>query len=62
MGHNPKTSVLNAFNQVHDARNVFVTDASCFVTSSCYEPTLTLMALSLRAADFIVEESKRGNL
>jgi choline dehydrogenase-like flavoprotein len=62
MGHNPKTSVLNAYNQVHDARNVFVTDGACFVTQGCWEPTLTIMAISARAADHIAEELRRGDL
>jgi choline dehydrogenase-like flavoprotein len=62
MGDDPKKSVVNRFNQVHDARNVFVTDGACFVTQGCYEPTLTIMAISARAADYIIAESKKGNL
>ncbi len=62
MGHDPKKSVVNGFNQVHDAKNVFVTDGACFVTQGCYEPTLTIMAISLRASEYIVAERKRGNL
>ncbi len=62
MGNDPKKSVVNRFNQVHDARNVFVTDGACFVTQGCYEPTLTIMAISARAADYIAAESKKGNL
>jgi choline dehydrogenase-like flavoprotein len=62
MGRDPKKSVVNQFNQVHDARNLFVTDGACFVTQGCYEPTLTIMAISARAADYIVTESKKGNL
>lgn len=60
MGADPKKSVLNAYNRVHDARNVFVTDGASFVTQGCYEPTLTIMAVSCRAADHIAEEFKRG--
>lgn len=56
MGNDPKKSVVNRFNQVHDAPNVFVTDGACFVTQGCYEPTLTIMALSARAADYIASE------
>jgi len=56
MGNDPRKSVLNRFNQVHDAPNVFVTDGSCFVTLSCYEPTLTIMAISARAAHYIASE------
>jgi choline dehydrogenase-like flavoprotein len=62
MGNDPKKSVLNKFNQVHEAKNVFVTDGASFVTQGCYEPTLTIMALSVRAADYIAHEYKRGNL
>ncbi len=62
MGNDPRTSVLNRFNQVHEAKNVFVTDGACFVTQGCYEPTLTIMAVSARAADYIVEEHGRGQL
>jgi choline dehydrogenase-like flavoprotein len=62
MGDDPKKSVLNRFNQVHDAKNVFVTDGACFVTQGCYEPTLTIMAISVRAAEHLAAEYKRGNL
>jgi choline dehydrogenase-like flavoprotein len=62
MGKDPKKSVLNAYNQVHDAKNVFVTDGAAFVTQGCYEPTLTIMAISVRAADYIVDASKRREL
>ena len=62
MGNDPKKSVLNAFNQVHDVKNVFVTDGAAFVTQGCYEPTLTIMAISVRAADYMAEEYRRGNL
>ncbi|MGH9452026.1 MAG: GMC oxidoreductase [Terriglobia bacterium] len=62
MGVDRKRNVLNPFNQVHDAKNVFVTDGACFVTQGCYEPTLTIMAISARAADYIAGEYKRGNL
>jgi choline dehydrogenase-like flavoprotein len=62
MGRDPKTSVLNAHNQVWDARNVFVTDGSCMVSTACPNPSLTYMALTARAADFAVAELKRNNL
>ena len=62
MGRDPKTSVLNAHNQVWDAPNVFVTDGSCMASTSCVNPSLTYMALTARAADFAVDELKRGNL
>jgi choline dehydrogenase-like flavoprotein len=56
MGRDPKTSVLNAHNQVWDAPNVFVTDSSCFVTNGTCGPTLTTMALTARACDHIGRE------
>jgi choline dehydrogenase-like flavoprotein len=62
MGKDPKKSVLNAYNQVHDVKNVFVTDAAAFVTQGCYEPTLTIMAISARAADYMVDSYKKGEL
>jgi choline dehydrogenase-like flavoprotein len=62
MGRDPKTSVLNAHNQVWDAPNVFVTDGSCMVSTACPNPSLTYMALTARAADFAVNELKRRNL
>src|SRR5580704_8098863 len=62
MGRDPKTSVLNAHNQVWDAPNVFVTDGSCMVSSACQNPSLTYMALTARAVDFAVDELNRRNL
>ncbi len=62
MGRDPKTSVLNAHNQVWDCTNVFVTDGSCMVSAACQNPSLTYMALTARAAAFAVDELKRGNL
>ena len=62
MGRDPKTSVLNGHNQVWDAKNVFVTDGACMTSSACQNPSLTYMALTARAADFAVEELKKGNL
>jgi len=62
MGRDPKTSVLNGHNQVWDAKNVFVTDGACMVSSACQNPSLTYMALTARAADFAVGELKKGNL
>ncbi len=62
MGNDPKKSVLNAFNQVHDVKNVFVTDGAAFVTQGCYEPTLTIMAISVRASDYIVDAYKKREL
>ena len=62
MGSDPKTSVLNGNNQVWDAKNVFVTDGACMTSASCVNPSLTYMALTARAADFAVNELKKGNL
>jgi choline dehydrogenase-like flavoprotein len=62
MGRDPKTSVLNEHNQVWDAKNVFVTDGACMVSSACQNPSLTYMALTARAADFAVGELKKGNI
>ncbi len=62
MGRDPKTSVLNAHNQVHACQNVFVTDGACMASVSCVNPSLTYMALTARAADFAVKAMKRGDL
>jgi choline dehydrogenase-like flavoprotein len=62
MGRDPKTSVLNGFNQVHACKNVFVTDGACMTSSSCVNPSLTYMALTARAADHAVSELKKMNL
>lgn len=62
MGRDPETSVLNEWNQVHAAKNVFLTDGACMTSASCVNPSLTFMALTARAADFAVAELKRGNL
>jgi choline dehydrogenase-like flavoprotein len=62
MGRDPKTSVLNAHNQVWDAPNVFVTDGACMTSAACQNPSLTYMALTARAADYAVNELNRRNL
>jgi choline dehydrogenase-like flavoprotein len=62
MGKDRKTSVLNSHNQVWDCKNVFVTDGACMVSSSCVNPSLTYMAMTARAANFAVDELKKGNL
>jgi choline dehydrogenase-like flavoprotein len=62
MGRDPKTSVLNSNNQVWDCKNVFVTDGACMTSASCVNPSLTYMAMTARAANFAVEELKKGNL
>jgi len=62
MGHDPKTSVLNKWNQCHEAKNVFVTDGSCMTSASCVNPSLTYMALTARAVDYAVKELNKKNL
>ncbi|TAE28825.1 MAG: GMC family oxidoreductase [Cytophagales bacterium] len=62
MGRDPKTSILNKWNQMHAVSNVFVTDGACMTSSSCVNPSLTYMALTARAADYAVKEMKKGNL
>jgi choline dehydrogenase-like flavoprotein len=62
MGADPKTSVLNRFCQAHDVKNLFVTDGAPLVTNPDKNPTLTIMALSWRASEYLLDEAKKGNL
>ncbi len=62
MGNDPKTSVLNKWNQVHEAKNVFNTDGACMTSSANQNPSVTYMALTARACDYAVSEMKKGNL
>jgi glucoside 3-dehydrogenase (cytochrome c) catalytic subunit len=62
MGRDPKTSVLNQWNQVWDAKNVFVTDGSCMTSAACQNPSLTYMALTARAANYAVEALKKNEI
>jgi choline dehydrogenase-like flavoprotein len=62
MGKDPKTSVLNKWNQVWDAQNVFITDGSFMTSAGCQNPSLTYMAMTARAANYAVEELKKQNL
>ena len=62
MGHDPKTSVLNKWNQVWDAPNVFVTDGSFMTSAACVNPSLTYMAMTARAVDHEVGELKKMNI
>ena len=62
MGNDPKTSILNKWNQVHSAKNVFVTDGSCMTSASCVNPSITYMALTARAANYAVNELNKRNL
>ena len=62
MGRDPKTSVLNAFNQAHDVKNLFLTDGGAMVSSACVNPSLTYMALTARACDNAVQRMRKGEL
>ncbi len=62
MGRDPKTSILNGHNQMHSVKNVFVTDGASMASSACQNPSLTYMAMTARAADFAVNEIKKGNI
>ncbi|HTF20205.1 MAG TPA: GMC family oxidoreductase [Chryseolinea sp.] len=62
MGKDPKTSVLNKWNQLHEVSNVFVTDGAAMTSSACQNPSLTYMALTARAVDYAVREFKKGNV
>src|SRR5690606_35529178 len=58
MGRDPKTSVLNAYNQIHEVPNVYVTDGACMTSSGCQNPSLTYMAITARAAHHAIEQFK----
>lgn len=62
MGNDSKTSLLNKWNQLHHCKNVFVTDGACMTSTSTQNPSLTYMALTARAANYAIEELKKGNL
>jgi len=62
MGNDPKTSLLNKWNQLHLCKNVFVTDGACMTSTGTQNPTLTYMAITARAANHAVEELRRGEL
>jgi choline dehydrogenase-like flavoprotein len=62
MGERPATSALNQYCQAHDVKNLFVTDAASFVTNADKNPTLTIMALTWRASDYLLDQAKKGNL
>ena len=62
MGKDPKTSLLNKWNQLHHCGNVFVTDGACMTSTSTQNPSLTFMALTARAANYAIDELKKGNL
>jgi len=62
MGDDPKKSVLNKYCQTHDVKNLFVTDAAAFVTSPDKNPTLSILALSWRASEYLLEQARKGAL
>ncbi len=62
MGNDPKKSVLDAWNQAHDVKNLFVMDGACFTSSACQNPTLTMMALTVRACDRLKERFKKHEI
>jgi choline dehydrogenase-like flavoprotein len=62
MGADPKTSVLNQFQQSHDVKNLFVVDGSSHVSASCQNPTWTIMALAWRSCEYLADEFRKGNL
>jgi choline dehydrogenase-like flavoprotein len=62
MGRDPQTSVLNEHNQVHDVKNVFMSDGACMTSAACVNPSLTYMALTARACDFAVSAMKKNEL
>lgn len=62
MGSDPRTSVLNQYEQSHDVKNLFVVDGSAFTSASCQNPTWTIMALAWRSCDYLADELRKGNL
>ncbi len=62
MGKDPKTSVLNSYNQMHEVKNVFITDGSAMASCSHVNPSLTYMAFTARACDYALKELKKGNI
>jgi choline dehydrogenase-like flavoprotein len=62
MGQHATTSALNQYCQAHDVKNLFVTDGACFVTNADKNPTLTIMALTWRASEYLLDQAKKGNL
>ncbi len=62
MGEDPKTSVLNQYEQAHDISNLFVMDGSAYPSSACQNPTITFMALASRSCDYLVQEFRAGRL
>jgi len=62
MGNDPRTAVLNQFQQSHDVKNLFVVDGSSHVSASCQNPTWTIMALCWRSCDYLADRLKKGEI
>jgi choline dehydrogenase-like flavoprotein len=62
MGDDPKTSVLNKWNQSHDIKNLFVVDGSSFVSAGWQNPTMTIVSLAMRASEYLAEQMRQGNV
>ncbi|MGB8661130.1 MAG: GMC family oxidoreductase, partial [Candidatus Acidiferrum sp.] len=62
MGHDPKKSVLTPFNQTHDVKNLFVMDGASFVSSACQNPTLTMMAVTVRACANLIDRFHKNEV
>ena len=62
MGADPKKSVLDPWNQTHDVKNLFVMDGAGFPSTGCQNPTLTIMALTVRSCDYLMQEMKAGRI
>ena len=62
MGTDPKKSVLDAFNAAHEVKNLLVTDGACYVSSACQNPTLTMMAITVRACDYLIERFRKNEV
>jgi len=62
MGNDPKKFVLNSFNQTHDVKNLFVMDGASFVSTACQNPTLSFMAITVRACDHLIDRFKRNDV
>ena len=62
MGDDPSKSVTNRYSQLHDSRNVFVVDAGTFVSQADKNPTWTILAMSMRASEYIIDQRKKANL
>ena len=62
MGNDPNKSVLNKYNQAHDVKNLFVVDGGAFVSQADKNPTWTILALSMRASEYIIDQLKKQNI